>query len=48
MEINPKQDDDRRRPFEFDPEHVLEQRRKVTYRERGEMENGIEIKEIKE
>jgi len=28
-------------------QHMLEQRRRVTYRERGEMENGIEIKEIK-
>ena len=43
MEINPTQDDDRRRPFEFDPEHMIEERRKATYRERGEMENGIEI-----
>jgi len=47
MEINPTQDDDRRRPFEIDPEHMLEECRRVTYRERGEMENGIEIKEIK-
>jgi len=49
MEINPTQDDDRRRPFAFeiDPEHMLEECRRVTYRERGEMENGIEIKEIK-
>ena len=47
MEINPTQDDVRRRPFEFDPEYMLEQRRRVTYRERGEMENGIEIKETK-